>query len=96
MPRHNRRAPQSARPIRVMSPSRQRALVRFAREHLQEHAYARSLDAEGAYLVMTGSECPVTGVRFLSSGARLDPLAVRLAGHVEDGEPSDDIGNLVA
>lgn len=93
MPRRNRRTSQHPRPIRTMSPRREHALRRFAREHLTEHAYARSLDAEGAGLVVTGSECPITGIRFLSSGPHFDRLAVRLAGHVE---PSDAAGNLAA
>lgn len=93
MPRRNRRTQQQARPIKTLGPRRERALRLFAREHLTEHAYARSLDAEGACLVITGSECPVTGVRFLSSGPLFDPLAVRLAGR---GEPSDVAVNLAA
>lgn len=91
MPRRNRRSPQQARPIRTMSPERQRALRAFARDHLDEHAYAVLQAGDADLIVMTGSECPTTGVRFLSTGARRDPLALRLAQRVET---SDAAGNL--
>jgi hypothetical protein len=91
MPRRNRRpAVHSPRPIRVMSADRQAALRAFAGAHLDEHALTvwnvrRSGSDE---LVMTGSECPTTGVRFLSCGDVLDPTAVRLA------KSSGGAGNL--
>lgn len=91
MPRRNRpAAARVPRPIRVLSPESEAALRAFARDHLDEHtltvwAVQRSGSAD---VVMTGSECPVTGVRFLSSGPVLDPTALRLA------KSSDRAGNL--
>lgn len=96
MPRRNRRIPQPThKPWRQITGRELDALARFAAEHLSEHGRARASVPAGGddRHVMSGSECPTTGVRFLSFGDTLDPRALRLAACVK---PSDAAGNLAA
>lgn len=96
MPRRNRRTPPPpSRDIRVMSPRRQEALRAFAVEHIDEHTYMVDFAKRSGFaddVVMTGSECPATGVRFLSTGPNYDSTALRLAGRSAPSDAAVSLG----
>jgi hypothetical protein len=95
MPRRNRRAAPRSRSPRtpaVMTPAQLRSLRLFAADHLAGHALAYDA-AEAGDTVVSGSEHPETGIRFLSVGLRLDERAMRLSEGVYASDSGVTVGS---